>query len=300
MGKLEVICSAEIPDQTSAELEIMEKFKEGEDEVKNSIIQPLQDGTHKYIIEEVKGSLDAHLKTKLHFESDNTSIESPKISSLRISRPAKTNSDRLEISIFDMGRQAEFFLKQMHRSSPPESRYYLNSFLNSIYAIDDVLKPKELGFETWINQYPNTGPEQKLHSYLMKRRGEGTHLGIPSDSKLRPPVGRTLMVNFGNNDKSSQPREAQIKEGTVEDQFQFEQVPKEVVKRLEKSENIPEVEPIESVIGDAQAEQNGISVVILCDIYFSLISRWIEEVGSTAGIVDSYEETDELVWNTKL
>lgn len=298
MGKLEVICVAEIPEGTSVELEVLEKFEEGEDEVEKSIIQPLQDGTHKYIIDKVEGSLDAHLETKLHLERNKTNSESPKISSLRISRPAKTNSDRLEISIYDMGRQAEFFLKQIHRSSPPESRYYLNSFLNSIYAIDDVLGDKELGFETWIDQYPNTVPEQELHEYLMDIRNEGTHLGRPSDSKLRPSVGRTQIVNFGNVGNSDGPREAQIQSGTVEDQFQFEQVPEKVVEKLEKSENIPEVEPIESVIGDAQAEQNGIPVVILCDLYFSLISRWIGEVGSAAGIMDSFEEVDEVVWNT--
>jgi hypothetical protein len=198
-----------------------------------------------------------------------------------------------------MGKQAKYFLKQIHRSSPPESRYYLNSFLNSIYAINDLLEPKRLGFVTWISQYPNTDPEQELHGYLMKIRNHGTHLGSHSDSKLRPPVGRTQIVDFGGGKKNSGPRETQIKEGTAEDQLQFEQVPEKVVERLETSESIPEVEPIESVIGDGQAEQNGIPVVILCDLYFSLVSRWIDEVGSAAGIVDSIEGIDEIIWDTK-
>jgi hypothetical protein len=129
----------------------------------------------------------------------------------------------------------------------------------------------------------------------------GTHLGASSkqasNSSLRPPLGRTQIVDFGAERQSGSPRETQIKEGVVEEQLHFENVPAGVVEDIKSSDTYPEVRQVDSVIGDKQAEQDSIPAIILCDVYFSLVERWISEVGSAAGIVDSFDGINEVVWD---
>jgi len=294
MGKLEIVCTAQIPEGSSIELEVSEDV-DGDGLYENEVTQSLRDGKHKYIIDKLEGSRDNGFQTGINIERSETG-STPSVSDIRLSRPGKTEKSLSEKSIYDMGKQAEFYCDKIHHSTLPETRYYLNGFLNSIYSMDEILGSKDLGFIDWISKYPETETEQELHDYMMKVRGWTTHLGVHADSSLRPPLGHASIIDFGIEGEETGPKESKIEAGVQKEILQFVKVPEEVVEWIESSEDFPEVDSIESVIGDKQAEQRALPVHVLCDAYLMLVASWIGEIEPVLGSID---QIDTVEWSVE-
>lgn len=293
MGKFEFVITAEIPDGSSIEIEFLEDI-DGDGEFENCSLVPLQEGRNKYIVDGLDGSRDNRYATHIHLQREDVS-SNPSVSNPRMSRPGKTGNSLSEKSIHDKASQAKFFLDRIHESSPPESRYHLNGFLNAVYSIKDILSPKNIGFDDWAASFENPGPMVALHDYMMEARRSTTHLGVHSDSEFRPPVGHTTLLHFGEvGDEES--GETRVQGEIREEQLTFVKVPEEVLAQIESSETWPDIEPIDAVIGDKQAEQRSVPISILCEIYFNQVASWISELEPALSFI---EEDIEMVLNVE-
>jgi len=283
MGKLEFVITANIPDGASAEVEILEDIDE-DGEFENTSRITLQDGRNKYIIDGMEGSRDNRYATRIHRQredgSSNISVSNP-----RLSRPGKTETSFSDKSIFDKASQAKFFLDRIHESSPPESRYHLNGFLNAVYSIDEILQSKNVAFDDWAESFDDPAARKALHKFMMDARHSSTHLGIHSNSELRPALGHSSLIQFrsvGNDEGEATGIEGEV----IEDQFTFVKVPDEILDDIESSDAWPEIEPIDAVIGDQQAEQQSVPVSVLCEIYYTQLAQWIRELEPALSFID--------------
>jgi len=282
MGKLEFVITAEIPDGSSAEVEILEDT-DGDGEFENTSRLTLRDGRNKYIVDGLEGGQDNRYTSRIHLQQEDSTL-GVSVSNPRLSRPGKTEASLSEKSIFDKASQAKFFLDRIHESSPPESRYHLNGFLNAVYSIDEILRSKNIAFDDWAESFDDPVARKALHKFMMDARRAATHLGVHSDSELRPAVGHSSLMHF--RDAGDEEDEPLIEGEVIEEQLSFVKVPDEILEEIESSDTWPEIEPINAIIGDQQAAQRSVPVSILCEIYYTQVAQWIRELEPALSFID--------------
>ena len=270
MTDVGLICEAEIPEGMFVEVEVREDVDD-DGEYENMQVQPLKDGKYTYRLEGFDGNQGNQYSTKIMLGRDSDVSLSPtrdnpqppsvKAPELVIIGPSESNETDPR-DVLSKFQEAHFFLTEMKSEGMKNQQYYLSAFLGALYSIDDLLKRRWKKWEEWADSKASAD----LHYYMMDNRHNTVHLTKSTRGPSQAVSGQSINWEFGGSDKPSR----------IENSYIFTGVPKSVLKKYVREEDLIPIADANSTIGDSPATRV-LPSIPLCDFYLGLVKERISD-----------------------
>jgi hypothetical protein len=269
MGKIGLVTSASVPEETSIDITVFEDT-EGDGSPNNSTTKSIHDGLNKYALTGFDAGRGNQYWWKVELDTENLE-KGPVLGGvgLELIPGSETGTGVEPASVKSKLKEAQFFFEKLSKATNEEElRYYLSGYLSSIYSVDEILRDV-YEFQSWSDKKC----ELELHEYLIEKRHDSIHLGRSTYGSLQPQVDDRIAedVSFEVDEETSS------KQSLIEDKH-LSRVPKSVWLEYKSDEAIRRINIGGSFEEISEVERwRSLPMDNVVRNHLNLVSSWIDD-----------------------